>query len=101
MANPKLEVRLKDKQLFLDGDFMRLDYRLISAETPKISDPSEEIVLTLRYEGKRNEQFELEIERIYELVNKKRYSDRINVSSSGYGLPNVSLVGVMDTSIRD
>ena len=48
MANPKLEVRLKDKQLFLDGDFMRLDYRLISAETPKISDPSEEIVLTLR-----------------------------------------------------
>lgn len=102
MIKPKLEVMLSDKKLCLNGDYMNLDPRLISAEAPEISDPSEETALTLIYQGKKNEPFELEMERIYNHFEKNGYSDdTINVSSSGYGLPNVSLVGVMDVSIRN
>jgi hypothetical protein len=97
MAKPDLEIKLEKKEFLLDGDSMNLNQNFISVEADSIYNSEKR--LTLRYLGKKDSFPELELERIYNFIDLKGYSENINVSSCYCGIPNISLVGIMNLTI--
>jgi hypothetical protein len=101
MKNINLEVRLNEKSLHANEKVFNLDNSFFSAEIsrPLDTENKNERALTLYYKGEKETIPEEELENIYYFLEEQKLVDRINVSSSEYGFPNVSLFGKMDVKI--
>ena len=91
----KLEVRLADKTLFVDGESMKLDDSLFEAEVPKVFETEKEKALELRYRNNGEEFICNEVENIYNFLKQRGiYEEDIQVNFCPDDIPTtISLVG--------
>ena len=101
MEDINLELRLTEKTLFANEKGFNLDDSLFSAEVSRPLDTSNENerALTLYYGGEKGTVPKEEMENIYLFLEKQRLSDRINVSSSEYEFPNITLLGEIKVKV--
>ncbi len=97
----KLEVRLADKTLSVDGELMKLDGSLFDAEDLEVLKDEDEKVLELRYKTQGEDFYCNEAENIYDFLEQRGLSDDyIQVSFCPDFVPTtVSLVGEFNATI--
>jgi len=94
MKNIKLELILKDRTLIANNQNLKLDESLFYAGVSEILNREDEIALELKYNKKETGFIEDEGEKIYEFLEQKKLSEKIDVSMyPEENFPSVALTG--------